>query len=282
MGTSRPTNRLRARRRVRPRARGDDAVARLRAGRAGRVAALQRRLRAGDGLLARRGGRPPARRRRDPSGGGRGVPRGARVHLEDGALEPAGRPLADEDRRPPADRLVEQARARDSRLARVPRHRRHSTSPTARRPRTSPRSPVTPRRSSSRSASWRRSSERCAAWRRSSRRRQARRACSWRSRRSARACSSVSASSVWRYEGDDTATVVGRYNRDGIDSFPLGARLSVDENHLDRTRPRDGAPGAGRGLGHGGGRARRADAAARLPLDGRRADHRRGQRSGAP
>ena len=40
---------------------------------------------------------------------------------------------------------------------------------------------------------------------------------------------SVSASSVWRYEGDDTATVVGRYNRDGIDSFPLGARLYVDE-----------------------------------------------------
>ena len=39
----------------------------------------------------------------------------------------------------------------------------------------------------------------------------------------------VSASSVWRYEGDDTATVVGRYNRDGIDSFPLGARLFVDE-----------------------------------------------------
>ena len=39
----------------------------------------------------------------------------------------------------------------------------------------------------------------------------------------------VTASSVWRYEGDDTATVVGRYNRDGIDSFPLGARLYVDE-----------------------------------------------------
>ena len=39
----------------------------------------------------------------------------------------------------------------------------------------------------------------------------------------------VNASSVWRYEGDDTATVVGRYNRDGIDTFPLGARLYVDE-----------------------------------------------------
>ena len=40
----------------------------------------------------------------------------------------------------------------------------------------------------------------------------------------------VTASSVWRYEGDDTATVVGRYNRDGIDSFPLGSRLYVDES----------------------------------------------------
>jgi len=39
----------------------------------------------------------------------------------------------------------------------------------------------------------------------------------------------VSASSVWRYEGDDTATVVGRHNRDGIDTFPIGARLYVDE-----------------------------------------------------
>jgi PAS domain S-box-containing protein len=40
----------------------------------------------------------------------------------------------------------------------------------------------------------------------------------------------VTASSVWRYEGDDTATVVGRHNRDGIDTFPLGARLHVDES----------------------------------------------------
>ena len=40
----------------------------------------------------------------------------------------------------------------------------------------------------------------------------------------------VNASAVWRYEGDDTATIVGRYNRDGIDPFPLGTRLLVDEN----------------------------------------------------
>jgi PAS domain S-box-containing protein len=40
----------------------------------------------------------------------------------------------------------------------------------------------------------------------------------------------VTASAVWRYEGDDTATVVGRHNRDGIDPFPLGTRLYADEN----------------------------------------------------
>lgn len=39
----------------------------------------------------------------------------------------------------------------------------------------------------------------------------------------------VNASAVWRYEGDDTATIVGRHNRDGIDPFPLGTRLFFDE-----------------------------------------------------
>jgi PAS domain S-box-containing protein len=39
----------------------------------------------------------------------------------------------------------------------------------------------------------------------------------------------VTAAAVWRYEGDDTATVVGRDNRDGIDPFPVGTRLYVDE-----------------------------------------------------
>ena len=39
----------------------------------------------------------------------------------------------------------------------------------------------------------------------------------------------VNASAVWRWEGDDTATVVGRYNRDGIDPFPIGTRLLFDE-----------------------------------------------------
>jgi PAS domain S-box-containing protein len=52
----------------------------------------------------------------------------------------------------------------------------------------------------------------------------------------------VNASAVWRYEGDDTATVVGRHNRDGIDPFPLGTRLLADE-HTTVGRARDtGAP----------------------------------------
>jgi PAS domain S-box-containing protein len=52
----------------------------------------------------------------------------------------------------------------------------------------------------------------------------------------------VNASAVWRYEGDDTATAVGRHNRDGIDPFPLGTRLFADE-HTSIGRARDtGAP----------------------------------------
>ena len=42
----------------------------------------------------------------------------------------------------------------------------------------------------------------------------------------------VNASSVWRYEGDDTATVVAGFNRDGIDPFPLGTRLFVEQTTL--------------------------------------------------
>jgi signal transduction histidine kinase len=37
----------------------------------------------------------------------------------------------------------------------------------------------------------------------------------------------VSASAVFRYEGNDTATVVGRYARDGVGAFPLGSRIDA-------------------------------------------------------
>jgi PAS domain S-box-containing protein len=40
----------------------------------------------------------------------------------------------------------------------------------------------------------------------------------------------VNASAVLRYEVDDTATVVGRHNRDGIAAFPIDARLPTDES----------------------------------------------------
>jgi PAS domain S-box-containing protein len=54
---------------------------------------------------------------------------------------------------------------------------------------------------------------------------------------------SVDASFVWRYEGDDTATIVGRYNRDGIDTFPLGTRIHADGERTAIGRVREtGAP----------------------------------------
>lgn len=53
----------------------------------------------------------------------------------------------------------------------------------------------------------------------------------------------VSAAFVWRYEGDDTATIVGRYNRDGIEAFPLGTRLHADGETTAIGRVREsGAP----------------------------------------
>ena len=39
----------------------------------------------------------------------------------------------------------------------------------------------------------------------------------------------VNASAILRYERDNTATIVGRHNRDGIGAFPLGDRLPADE-----------------------------------------------------
>jgi len=39
----------------------------------------------------------------------------------------------------------------------------------------------------------------------------------------------VTASAVFRYEGDDTATVVGRHDRDNVGAFALGERIAVDQ-----------------------------------------------------
>jgi len=40
----------------------------------------------------------------------------------------------------------------------------------------------------------------------------------------------VSSSAVFRYEGDDTATVVGRYDRDNSAIFEIGVRIFADDN----------------------------------------------------
>jgi PAS domain S-box-containing protein len=40
----------------------------------------------------------------------------------------------------------------------------------------------------------------------------------------------VNASAVFRYEGDDTATVVGRLDRDGVGVFGVGDRIFADDN----------------------------------------------------
>src|SRR5207248_6452500 len=40
----------------------------------------------------------------------------------------------------------------------------------------------------------------------------------------------VNASAVFRYEGDDTATVVGRHDRDGVGVFQVGDRILADDN----------------------------------------------------
>jgi PAS domain S-box-containing protein len=40
----------------------------------------------------------------------------------------------------------------------------------------------------------------------------------------------VSTSAVFRYEGDDTATIVARVGRDNVPAFQVGARLQADEN----------------------------------------------------
>src|SRR5262249_11594185 len=52
----------------------------------------------------------------------------------------------------------------------------------------------------------------------------------------------VSASAVFRYEGDDTATIVGRVGRDDVAAFRLGRRIAADENLTIGRVLRTGAP----------------------------------------
>ena len=53
----------------------------------------------------------------------------------------------------------------------------------------------------------------------------------------------VDACFVWRYEGDDTATIVGRFDRHGIETFPLGTRIFADGRTTAIGRVREtGAP----------------------------------------
>jgi signal transduction histidine kinase len=52
----------------------------------------------------------------------------------------------------------------------------------------------------------------------------------------------VNASAVLRYEGDDTATIVARHNRDSIGSFAVGERVPADESSTIGRVLRTGAP----------------------------------------
>jgi PAS domain S-box-containing protein len=52
----------------------------------------------------------------------------------------------------------------------------------------------------------------------------------------------VTSSAVFRYEGDDTATIVGRVGNDNVPAFQIGARLRADENITIGRVLRTGAP----------------------------------------
>jgi PAS domain S-box-containing protein len=52
----------------------------------------------------------------------------------------------------------------------------------------------------------------------------------------------VNGSAVFRFEGDDTATVVGRHDRDGVGLFKVGDRIDADENTAIGTARDSGAP----------------------------------------
>ena len=113
----------------------DDAVARLRVRPRRPDPALQRGVRAGDRVHARRGHRAQRARRRHPARGARRVRRVPGLRLDRADVEPAGRPLDDEGRRTPADRLVEPADGRRRGSPGVARHDRDRPD----RPRAAPR-----------------------------------------------------------------------------------------------------------------------------------------------
>src|SRR5439155_4835153 len=52
----------------------------------------------------------------------------------------------------------------------------------------------------------------------------------------------VNASAVFRYEGDDTATIVGRHSRELTDEFALGTRIPATEETGIGQVLRTGAP----------------------------------------
>ena len=52
----------------------------------------------------------------------------------------------------------------------------------------------------------------------------------------------VNASAVFRFEGDDTATIVGRHNRDNLDTFALGHRVAATPDTSIGGVLRTGAP----------------------------------------
>ena len=181
--------RLHSRRVVRRDPDGDDSVARLRVRPRRADRAVQRRLRARDRLLARRGARQRRARLRDPVRGARRVRRLPRLRVEDRHAEPAGRPLADQVRRAASDRVVQPPDdGDDGRPSRSSPPA--STSPTASRSRTrtTARCSAIPRRSSSRSHGWPPSRRRCAASPRWSPPRSAPSGSSGPCRRSARGC----------------------------------------------------------------------------------------------
>src|SRR6266511_885644 len=234
---------MRPRRRVRPSSHRDHAVPRLRARQGRTDPPVQRRLRARDGIRPRRGARPRRSRLRHPARGSGGVRRSARARLEDGTLQPAGRPLADQGRRSPPDRLVEQADAGRRRRADLPRHDGPRLDRTRRRGRRRTRLRRRPRAKLAevgRLAQEQRALRRVATLVASEA--SPERVFTAVSEEAARVLE-VNASAVFRYEGDDTVTIVGRHSRHGAgDAFKLGMRLPATEDTGIGQVLRTGAP----------------------------------------